>query len=98
MQIHFRSNRLANAYNKPGVAGRLWGHSVATNYIQRVDTIAAAPNVNHLRSLRTLRLHALKGNRAGSFGIDLTGNMRLVVTFVESDNLTIILEVVDYHD
>ena len=97
MQIHFRKTRLANAYNKPAVAERLWGRSVAIKYIQRVDMIAAAPDVGHLRSLRTFRFHALKGNRAGTFGIDFTGNLRLVVTFVESDNLSIILEVVDYH-
>ena len=75
----------------------MFGVTVARKYVQRVGFIADASGINELRSNRSLRLHALTGNRAGQFGIDLTGNMRLVVSFTDNNELTIILEVTDYH-
>jgi plasmid maintenance system killer protein len=98
MQIQFRNNKLAHAYNKPSVAERMWGRAVARKYIKQVSAIFDAKDFEELKGIRSLRLHALKGDRTGTFGVDLTGNMRLVVSIIETDNLTIVLEVVDYHD
>ncbi|MCH8229124.1 MAG: type II toxin-antitoxin system RelE/ParE family toxin [Chloroflexi bacterium] len=98
MKIQFKTNRLENAYRNSGVAERTWGRSVARKFIQRIDFILSASGIEQLRGYRSLRFHALRGDRAGMFGIDLTGNMRLVVSVSEEDNLTIILEVVDSHD
>jgi proteic killer suppression protein len=98
MRIQFKNNRLENAYRNTSVAERMWGRTVARKYIQRIDIILASSGIDELRSIRSLRFHSLKGDRARAFGIDLTGNMRMVVSVTVEENLTIILEVVDYHD
>ncbi len=98
MRIRFKSNRLENAYRNLSVAERMWGRIVARKYVQRIGIIFASSGIDELRSIRSLRFHSLKGDRAGTFGIDLTGNMRLVVSVTVEENLTVVLEVVDYHD
>ncbi len=45
---------------------------------------------------RALRLHPLKGNRAGQYSITLTGNYRLIVEKVKEDKVRIV-DVEDYH-
>ena len=97
MKIQFRSNQLRNAYYDRNVRERLRGRIVANKYVQRVGFVADASGIDELRANRSLRFHALTGDRAGQFGIDLTGNMRLVVSFTDKNEVTIILEVTDYH-
>ncbi|MCH7983548.1 MAG: type II toxin-antitoxin system RelE/ParE family toxin [Chloroflexi bacterium] len=97
MKIQFRNNQLRNAYYDRIVRERLWGRIVANKYVQRVGFVADASGIDELRANRSLRFHALTGDRAGQFGIDLTGNMRLVVSFTDKNEVTIILEVTDYH-
>lgn len=97
MKIQFRSSQLRNAYYDRNVRERLWGRIVANKYVQRVGFVADASGIDELRANRSLRFHALTGDRAGQFGIDLTGNMRLVVSFTDKNEVTIILEVTDYH-
>ncbi|MCH7972037.1 MAG: type II toxin-antitoxin system RelE/ParE family toxin [Chloroflexi bacterium] len=97
MKIQFRSNQLRNAYYDRNVRERLWGRIVANKYVQRVGFVADASGIDELRANRSLRFHAFTGDRAGQFGIDLTGNMRLVVSFTDKNEVTIILEVTDYH-
>ena len=97
MKIQFRNNQLRNAYYDRIVRERLWGRIVANKYVQRVGFVADASGIDELRANRSLRFHALTGDLAGQFGIDLTGNMRLVVSFTDKNEVTIILEVTDYH-
>ena len=97
MKIQFRNNQLRNAYYDRIVREGLWGRIVANKYVQRVGFVADASGIDELRANRSLRFHALTGDRAGQFGIDLTGNMRLVVSFTDKNEVTIILEVTDYH-
>ena len=97
MKIQFRSNQLRNAYYDRRVRERMFGAIVARKYVQRVGFIADASGIDELRANRSLRFHALTGDRAGTFGIDLTGNKRLVVTFIENNEASIIWEVTDYH-
>ena len=58
-----------------------------------------APDVDTLRSTRSLGFHALMGDRRGQYGIKLTSNVRLVVSLPEGEegNSVLIEEVVDYH-
>ncbi|MBI2907888.1 MAG: type II toxin-antitoxin system RelE/ParE family toxin [Chloroflexi bacterium] len=46
---------------------------------------------------RALRLHPLKGNRAGQYSMSVTENYRLIVERVEEDTVRIV-DVEDYHD
>ena len=97
MKIQFRNNQFRNAYFDKRIRERLFGATVARKYVQRIGFIADASGIDELRANRSLRFHALTGQRSGEYGIDLTGNMRLVVTISENNEVLIIVEVTDYH-
>ena len=96
MEIEFSSHRLSEASVSLSEAGRLYGVPVGRKYIQRLAVLRAAEKFTHLYGLRALRLHPLKGNRAGQYTITLTGNYRLIIRRVEEDKV-LIVAVEDYH-
>jgi plasmid maintenance system killer protein len=96
VEIEFSSNRLENASLSLSEASRLFGAPVGRKYIQRLAVIRATDNFSQLYGLRALRLHPLKGDRAGQHAIIVTGNYRLVVEKIKEDKVRII-GVEDYH-
>jgi proteic killer suppression protein len=77
-------------------ATRLFGVAIGRKYIQRLAVLRATDKFSQLYGLKALRLHPLKGNRAGQYAITLTGNYRLIIEKVDEDRVTII-DVEDYH-
>ncbi|MBI2860270.1 MAG: type II toxin-antitoxin system RelE/ParE family toxin [Chloroflexi bacterium] len=96
MEIEFSSNRLANASLSLSEASRFLGVPIGRKYIQRLAVIRATDNFSQLHGLRALRLHPLKGDRAGQYAITLTGNYRLIIEKVKEDRVRI-MNVEDYH-
>ncbi|MDP2916411.1 MAG: type II toxin-antitoxin system RelE/ParE family toxin [Dehalococcoidia bacterium] len=58
--------------------------------------LRATDKFTQLYGHRALRLHPLKGNRAGQYSMILTGNYRLIVEKVKEDQIRIV-DVEDYH-
>jgi len=96
VEIEFSSNRLANAGVSFSEAGRLLGVPIGRKYIQRLAVLRATEKFTQLYGYQALRMHPLKGNRAGQYSITLTGNYRLVVEKVKEDKIRIV-DVEDYH-
>jgi proteic killer suppression protein len=96
VEIELSSNRLANASVSLSEASRLFGVPVGRKYIQRLAILRATEKFSQLYGHRALRLHPLKGNRAGQYSMTLTGNYRLIVEKVREDKVRII-DVEDYH-
>lgn len=96
MEIEFSTNRLAAASLSLSEATRLFGVPVGRKYIQRLAVLRATDKFAHLYGHRALRLHPLKGNRAGQYSMTLTGNYRLIVEKVKEDKARIV-GVEDYH-
>lgn len=96
MKIEFSSNRLAEASVSLSEAGRLFGVPIGRKYIQRLAVLRAVDKFAQLYGYRALRLHPLKGNRAGQYAMTLTGNYRLIIEKVKDDTVRI-LDVEDYH-
>lgn len=96
MKIEFATNRLADASVSLSEASRLFGIPIGRKYIQRLAVLRATDKFTQLYGLRALRLHPLKGDRAGQYSITLTGNYRLTIEKVEEDQVRII-DVEDYH-
>lgn len=96
MQVTFATNRLEDASVSLSEANRLFGVPIGRKYIQRLAVLRATDKFNQLYGHRALRLHPLKGNRAGQYAITLTGNYRLVVERMAEDRVSII-NVEDYH-
>lgn len=96
MKIELASHRLVDASVSLSEASRLFGVPIGRKYIQRLAILRATDKFAQLYGHRALRLHPLKGNRAGQYAITLTGNYRLIIERVEEDRVRI-LEVEDYH-
>ena len=96
MDIEFPSKRLANAGISLSEAIRLFGVPIGRKYIQRLAVLQSVDNFSQLYGLLALRLHSLKGDRAGQYTITLTGNYRLIIEKVDEDAVRII-DVEDYH-
>ena len=96
MDIEFAANRLAIAGVDLSEATRLFGLPTGRRYIQRLGVIRAADNFNQLYGHRALRLHLLRGSRAGQYAMTLTGNYRLILQRINGETVRI-LGVEDYH-
>lgn len=96
MELEFSSRRLAEASVSLLEASRLFGVPIGRKYIQRLAVLRATDKFGQLYGHRALRLHPLKGNRAGQYAITLTGNYRLIMERIEEDKVRI-MAVEDYH-
>ena len=96
MQIEFSANRLADAGVSLEEASRLFGVPIGRKYIQRLAVLRATDKFAQIYGHRSLRLHPLKGDRAGQYSITLTGNYRLIIEKVQDDKVRI-MDVEDYH-
>ena len=96
MELEFSSNRLANASVSFSEAGRLFGVPIGRKYIQRLAVLRATEKFTQLFGYQALRMHPLKGKRAGQYSITLTGNYRLIIEKVQEDKVSIV-DVEDYH-
>jgi toxin HigB-1 len=94
--LDYSKNSLAEAGTSLSRASRLFGVPIGRKYIQRLAVLRAADKFTQLFGFQALRLHPLKGNRAGQFAITLTGNFRLIIEKVKEDRVNIV-DVEDYH-
>lgn len=96
MQIEFSTNRLADASVSLSEANRIFGIPIGRKFIQRLAVLRATDKFSQFYGHQALRLHPLKGNRAGQYSMTLTGNYRLIVEKVKEDKVRIV-DVEDYH-
>ena len=96
MDIEFATSRLGGASLSLSEATRLFGVPIGRKYIQRMAVLRAVDTFAQLYGYRALRLHLLKGDRAGQHAITLTGNYRLILEQISQDAVRI-LGVEDYH-
>ncbi|MCE2438190.1 MAG: type II toxin-antitoxin system RelE/ParE family toxin [Candidatus Latescibacteria bacterium] len=98
MEIAFRTNRLRRNYEASDGAVRDWGAEVGRKYITRINALYAVKNLQEVYSIRSMRLHPLKGSKRGELSISLTGKWRLIVTKGESEECITISEVSNHYD
>lgn len=96
MEIEFSSKRLVDASVNLSEASQLFGIPIGRKYIQRLAVLRATDKFSQLYGHKALRLHPLKGNRAGQYAMTLTGNYRLIIEKVNEEKV-IIMNVEDYH-
>jgi len=96
VHIEFATNRLADAGISLVEAGQLFGVPIGRKYIQRLAVLRAMDKFAQLYGHRALRLHPLKGKRAGQYAMTLTANYRLIIEKVQEDRVRI-MDVEDYH-
>ena len=97
MQVEFRTNKLRRQYEQNLEAQRSFGEKVARRYIQRINIIKEARDIEELRTMPVLHCHPLKGERAGQWAINLTEQYRLIFT-LQGEQLEIVcIEEVSKH-
>jgi proteic killer suppression protein len=62
---------------------------------QRLAELNAAPSLDALSPLRSVHLHKLKGERSGSWAMNVNGPWRIMFRF--KDGHAYDVEIVDYH-
>ena len=98
VEVSFRTARLRRSYEESARAIRQWGPDVGRKYITRVNLLYAVSDLQAAYSIRSLRLHPLKGARKGELSIYLTGRWRLIVTPGDTEESVIIQEVSNHYD
>lgn len=88
MEVTFRTRKLEREYRKSDLAMKSYGTAVARKYIQRINIIKQAHDIDELLRLPGLRCHPLKGDRKGQYAVKLTGFHRLIFT-LQGDALEI---------
>jgi len=96
VELEFASNHLFNASVNLSEASHLFGIPIGRKYIQRLAVLRATDKFSQLYGHTALRLHPLKGTRAGQYAITLTGNYRLIIEKVNEEKVRI-MNVEDYH-
>ena len=97
MEVRFRTTALQRCYEDERRASRRWGAVVGQRFIQRITILRAASSFGDLFQLRSLGLHALKGDREGQFSLTIHGRSRLTVTYDEDEDVLIVEEVTAHY-
>ena len=85
MEVTFKTKQLKLCYEQSAKAVQKWGSDVGHKYITRINELYAAKDFQVAYTIRSMRLHALKGGRKGELSIYLTGRWRLIVTRGETE-------------
>lgn len=80
VEVEFATHKLERCYLESAAGIRAWGQAVARKYIQRIDILQDAANVEEVRRIPELGWHALKGDKSGKFGMLLHGRWRLTIS------------------
>lgn len=98
MKLEFASRKLERCYLDGDEATRAFGPKIGRVFLRRIATISAANDLSALYSLRSLRLHPLKGEREGQLAMDLDKSWRLAITYNEKEKSVRIEEVTNHYD
>ena len=98
MQIVYKSRKLQRVCTDFSFAKREHGARMADIIKIRIAQIQYADDVEGLLSARIGRCHALKGDRAGQYAMDLVHPYRLVFEKLgDVVQIARIVEIIDYH-
>lgn len=88
MQVEFRTKALRKQYEKGSHAIRAYGQMIGRRYIQRINIMKSATDIEQLQTLPVIHCHPLKKNRKGDWAIKLADRARLIFT-LHGDELQI---------
>lgn len=88
LQVEFRTKKLEKQFLDSKQAVKAYGQAVATRYVERINIIKSASDIEELEGLPCIDCHPLKGDRKGEWSIKLINRMRLIFT-LEGETLHI---------
>ena len=102
MEIQYRDSKIEKVCLSMKEAKKKHG-DLAEKIHLRIKQLLAVDNLEEAISVRSMRLHPLKGDRDGEYAVSLNGNYRMIFTAVEKNGklseikIITIEEIVDYH-
>ena len=97
MIVQFATNQLERCYEDFREGARSWGADVAKRYQDRIDLMLVTASFQQIFPIAALRLHPLRGGRAGQYSIRLTGRWRLILTPSPDGNEVLVQEVSNHY-
>jgi len=77
MNIRYHTRKLEKSVESPSVIKKKYGNR-AKKVSQRIEELAAAANLEAMRSIPAANCHALKAPRAGEIAVDISPNHRMI--------------------
>ncbi len=93
MNVYFATAKLQRCYESVRAAERAWGREVAAVYADRVELMIGVEGFHRLFEFAALRLHPLRGERAGEYAMTLSRGWRLIVEPSEDGRSVAVREV-----
>ncbi len=99
MLIEFADDDLQRLYEDPKFRLPAFGPELMKAFRKVLGFVAGASDERDIRSMRSLHLEKLRGQRAGQHSLRLNDQWRLIIRFEErTDGKTVVvIEVDDYH-
>lgn len=97
LNVSFASRKLECCHADEGHPARAWGTPFARGYVLRVSLLYTTRPFEDVGTLRTLRLHPLRGKRNGQWAITLQGRWRLIVKALDAGGI-LVQEVSNHYD
>jgi len=104
MEISFKNKKLEKLCEDSVSLKRKYGSVQAELIIQRINELLSAENIFDISKLPQIRLHLLRGNYEGCYGLDIQQPFRLIVAYLNGDPSDLksitevkIIEITDYH-
>lgn len=94
MDVEFRNRRLLRYYTESGAAGKLPAQ-VAEAYVDAINLLLSADDLNALRGNKGMRLEKLEGQMRGMHSIRLNQQWRLILQ--SGDDAVVIVWDVNNH-
>lgn len=98
MRIEFKTGKLQKLAEEEKGA-KHFPPAVVDEFFYVLGVIGAAKDERDIRSLKSLRLHKLKGNRKGQYALNLNKQFRLTMTFEKDADgkYVCLIAIEDYH-
>ena len=98
MEVAYKNKAIRKVCTNASAARKEYGVDIAKKIHARVDQISSVETVEELIMFHIGRCHALHGDRAGQFAMDLINPYRLVFSKIGNEiQIAEIQEIVDYH-
>ncbi|MBO8154785.1 hypothetical protein [Thermovirga sp.] len=78
MDVSFKTRKLERILAKKEKILTTWGHQAGLKVMQRLKELEAAPNLFCLTKRKSLHFHLLKGDRSGTYAINVWRGLRMV--------------------
>lgn len=95
MDVEFRNRRLQRFYTERGAAGKL-PEQVAEAYVDVIDLLRAANDLNALRANKGMRLEKLEGPMQDLHSIRLNRQWRLILQAGDDDSVVTVWDVTNH--